>query len=187
MKGARIGIFLLVLLLFSTCTESDVNPHKNQYLFIEQHTTVSGELMTGPEPPLMQIDFPTYTFHEETGILDGIIEFSTGVDLKIIYGSGACLTGTAGGGCATGLTGIYEIPFERDGFELLKLDDSGEIIFIYDEDVQNLLPGEDWINTFTKLDTVMVDDQMSISMITYNERVTNFGFQDKSNIEKWDW
>lgn len=179
-------IAVLYLIFPSSCTKED-DPLLDQYLFLEQHTTISGELMTGPEPPQMQIDFPTYTFHEETGILDGIIDFSTGDDLKIIYGSGACLTGTAGGGCATGLTGIYEIPFERDGFELLKLDESGEIVFIYNGEVQNLLPGEDWISTFTELDTVMVDGQMSISMITYNERVTNFGFQEKSNIEKWDW
>lgn len=183
-----IGLATVLLLLGSISCNKEVNdPSLEQYLFLEQHTVVSGVLISGPEPPSLQIDFPTYKFHEESGQLDGIFNFSVDDNLKMIYGSGTSLTGTAGGGAATGLAGVYEIPYVRGSFELLKLDDAGNVVFMYNDEVHNLKPGEEWTDESTRLDTVMVDNEISISEITTNERITNFGLQDKANIQKWDW
>ncbi|HPF52090.1 MAG TPA: hypothetical protein PK335_10980 [Draconibacterium sp.] len=177
---------VLFLLILSSCIK-EVDPSLDQYLFLEQHTSVSGELVSGPEPPLLHIDFPTYTFDEETGELVGIVDFSINKNLKMIYASGSSLSGTAGAGVATGLDGVYDIPFERGSFELLKLDDAGNVVFMYNDGVFNLKPGEEWTDQSTRLDTVMVDNEMSISSITTINRISNFGFQQKSNIQSWDW
>lgn len=107
--------------------------------------------------------------------------------MKMIYGSGGCLSGTAGTGCGTGLTGVYEVPFVRGSFELLKLDDAGNVVFMYKGDVHSLQPGEDCRNETTRLDTVMVDNEISISKITTTDRIINFGFQNKSDIQQWEW
>lgn len=187
MKTTFSILTAFLLLISVSCSKDDHDPSLDSYLFLEQHTTVSGELISGPEPPLLQIDFPTYTFDETTGILDGVINFTTDDKLKMIYGSGTCLSGTAGGGCGTGLTGVYSVPFQRGTFELLKLDEDGNVVFMYNNEVHDLKPGEEWSEQTTRLDTVMVDTEISISSITTTERMKNYGFREKVNIQKWEW
>lgn len=183
-----IGLATILLLLVSiSCNEEVNDPTLEQYLFLEQHTAVSGVLISGPEPPVLHIDFPTYNFDATSGILNGIVDFNINDNLKMIYGSGTSLLGTAGSGSATGLTGVYEIPYVRGSFELLKLDDVGNVVFMYNDAVHNLKPGEVWTDESSLLDTVMVDNEISISEITTSERITNYGFQLKSNIQEWEW
>ncbi len=81
------------------------------------------------------IDFPTYSFDSDIRTLKGIIDFEISNDLKLIYGSGSCLSGTAGGGCGTGLSAIYAIPYERGSFELLKTETDGNIIALFENEV----------------------------------------------------
>lgn len=183
-----VGFATVLLLLVSvSCNKEESDPSLRQYLFLEQHLSVSGELVSGSELPAIQIDFPTYTFNQETGELTGVIDFSIDNNLKMIYGSGTSLSGTAGAGVATGLSGVYEIPYERGSFELLKLDDDGNVVFMYKDDVHSLKSGEIWTYETEVYDTLTVDNQVSISKITSTDRITNFGFQDKNNIRKWEW
>ena len=180
-------ITVLFLLISNSCNKEENNLSVDQYLFLEHHITVSGELISGPEPPTLQIDIPTYSYNSETGMLEGIITFRIDDNLKLIFGSGTCLSGTAGEGCGNGLTGVYRIPFEHYNFEFMKIDETGNVVFKYQGELLDLKEGEVHTKQTTRLDTVMVDTEMSISTITTTESISNFGFQNKSNIQKWEW
>ncbi|MEN8115403.1 MAG: hypothetical protein ABFS16_00370 [Bacteroidota bacterium] len=187
----RFGSVLLLLffMIFDGCLFNDENEEDpaDYYVFIEQHSTSHGDLISGPEPPLLQIDFPTYNFNPETKTLKGLIDFEINDDLKVIFGSGGCLSGTAGGGCATGLSGIYQIPFDRGNFELLKLEVDGDVIFMYKNEVYSLAVGEEWKVANTRIDTIDVKGQLSISEITDIDRISNFGSLKKEGIIIWEW
>jgi len=178
-------ITVLFLFISGSCNKEEYRPSVDQYLFLEQNTSISGELVSGPEPPELQIDFPTYDFNKETGILEGIITFTIDDNLKMIYGSGTCLSGTAGGGCGTGLTGINRVPFESYNFELLKMDEAGNVVFKYKGGLYDLKAGEEWTNQTSNLDTMTIGNELSISAITTTETISNFGFQNKSKIQNW--
>lgn len=177
--------FFVTLLSISCADEEEDSP--SRYLFIEQHNLINGELISGPEPPLIQIDFPTYSFDPDSGKLYGIINFNVDHNLEVIFGSGTCLTGTAGGGCGTGLTGIYSIPFVKGDFELLKFDETGRIVFEYKNQVYSLNAGEEWTSAKTYFDTIIHEEIVSISKITDSEKITNFGFIENEKVKKWDW
>jgi hypothetical protein len=171
-----------------SCTKDDIEIIESDYfLFIEQHTEISGELVSGPQPPLLQIDFPTYHFNSETEILNGVISFDINNDLKLIYGSGTCLSGTAGAGCGTGLSGIYQIPYKQQNFEVLKLEDNGNVIFIYKDEVFNLAPGDEWNSEISRLDSININGELSISKITETDRISNYGLLKKADIDIWKW
>lgn len=159
----------------------------DNYVFIEQHTHDHGEVISGPAPPLITIDFPTYNFNSETKELTGIIDFSISDELKIIYGSGGCLSGAAGEGCGTGLDAVYGIPFEKGSFEVLKLEQDGSIIALFLDAVIDLGPGEDWTEEITFKDSVIVEGQLSITRVTRTNRISNHGILKKSDIIIWEW
>jgi hypothetical protein len=180
--------FILTILLFNACQKDDNEVVvSDDYIFIEQLSVTHGEHISGPERPLLTIDFPTYSFDSDTRTLKGIIDFEINNDLKLIYGSGTCLSGTAGEGCGTGLSAIYTIPYERGSFELLKTETDGNIIALFENEVINLAAGEEWVFETVSRDTTEVDGQISISEITRNDRITNFGFLKKSDIISWEW
>jgi hypothetical protein len=182
------NIFFLILFFgFTGCDLNEEPEGTGSCLFVEHHMHTHGDLLSGPEPPLLQIDFPTYNFNVDSGILTGIFDFDIDGNLKIIFGSGGCLSGTAGGGCGTGLNGINAIPFQRGNFEILKMDTDGKIVFEYDNEVHALNAGEEWKTELSYNDTVIVEGVKSISKITETDRITNFGFLDKSKIRKWQW
>lgn len=187
MKFRSIIFNLTLFIGFTSCDLTDKPEGDDSYVFVEHHIHTHGDLLSGPEPPLLQIDFPTYRFDADSGILDGIIDFDIDGNLKIIFGSGSCLSGTAGGGCGTGLSGINTIPFQRGNFEILKMDTDGKIVFEYDNEVHALNAGEEWKMELFYNDTVNMDGSMSISKITKTDRISNFGYLEKSKIRKWQW
>lgn len=182
----RSFIFFLTLFIGFTGCDLNGNPEdSDNYLFVEHHIHTHGDLLSGPEPPLLQIDFPTYSFDIDSAILSGIINFEIDNNLKIIFGSGGCLSGMAGGGCGTGLSGINVIPFQRGIFEILKMDTDGKIVFEYNNEVHALNVGEEWKTELSYNDTVNMGGINSISKMTETDRITNFGYLDKSKIRKW--
>ena len=187
MKLLSVIFFLTLLAGFTGCEINSETEDPAEYLFVEHHIHKHGILLSGPVPPLLMIDFPTYSFDADSGKLTGIINFGIDDNLKIIFGSGSCLSGTAGGGCGTGLSGINTIPFKRENFEILKMDEKGKIIFEYNNKVHLLNAGEELKTEVTYNDTVIVDKIKSISKITVTDRITNFGFLDQSKIRKWEW
>jgi hypothetical protein len=188
-KNNLISSFLILLIIFITisCDKETDEVSSANHLFIEQHRHSHGELISGPEPPSIQIDFPTYSFDPDSGKLHGIINFNIDNSLEVIFGSGTCLTGTAGGGCGTGLTGIYKVPFTKGNFELLKFDETGRIVFEYKSEVYSLNAGGEWTSVKTYFDTTNYNGLISISKITDTDRITNFGFIESQNISEWVW
>ncbi|WP_321343456.1 hypothetical protein [uncultured Draconibacterium sp.] len=187
MKNYKLLFILPLFLLLGSCIFDNDNDEPMSYLFVEGFTQVNGVLISGPEPPALQIDFPTYRFDEDLNTLNGIINFNINKDLKFIYGGGECLSGTAGSGCASGLTGVYEIPFENSSFEVLKIEDNGTIRFIYDDEVYSLAVYEERSVVTSYLDTTDVDGVNSISVITSTHTISNFGFIDEEDILSWEW
>lgn len=172
---------------FYSCFFDNEDPAKQECVFIEQHANTDGVLISGPEPPLLMVDFPTYSYDEETKTLTGLIDFEISKDLKLIFGSGGCLSGTAGGGCGTGLSAVYEIPYKRNSFEILKLEENGDLVFIYNDEVYSLSPGQEWKTETTRTDTIDVEGVPSINLITETDRITHYGFIKKEDIVIWEW
>ncbi|WP_303921538.1 hypothetical protein [Draconibacterium sediminis] len=187
MKNIKLLFTLLFLLPLGACIFNNDDDELHLYLFVENSTETDGVLISGPEPPVIQIDFPTYRYDEEMKTLNGIIDFEINRNLKLIYGSGACLTGTAGAGCASGLEGVYEIPFEHGLFELLKIEDDGTIRFIYKDEVFSLRVNEQHTEVMSRMDTVEVEGVNSISEITRTKTISNYGFLEKGDISSWEW
>lgn len=181
-------IILFIGLFFSACekdgTEIEV---LDNYIFIEQHALTNGEHISGPEPPLLMIDFPTYSYNSDTKVLNGIIDFEINENLDLVFGSGGCLTGAAGGGCGTGLSAVYEIPYVRGNFELLKAEANGTIVALYGEEVISLAAGEEWIMETITMDTMQVNEETSIVKRTKTDKITNFGVLNKADIIPWEW
>lgn len=189
MKIKNHKLFLLFFaIIIISCSENDDYDSAKNIVFLEQHKQTNRTLLSGPEPPIIQIDFPTYNFDISTRTLNGVTEFDLNNNLKLIYGSGECLSGFAGGGCGTGLSGIYEVPYQRGNFELLKVDDDGSVVFLYDDEAISLAPGEIWINEITSYDTTFWENgNQSIVELSESNRITNFGLIEKDNIISWSW
>ena len=187
MKNYKLLFILPLLLLLGSCIFDNDDDEPKSYLFIESFTETDGVLISGPEPPALQIDFPTYRYDEDLHTLNGIIDFQLNKNLKFILGGGECLSGTAGSGCASGLSGVNEIPFEHSSFEVLKIEDDGTIRFIYDDEVYSLAVYEERSVVTSYMDTTDVDGVNSISEITSTHTISNFGFIDEEDILSWEW
>ncbi|WP_163324462.1 hypothetical protein [Draconibacterium mangrovi] len=187
MRNYKLLFILILILPLGACIFDNDDDGPMFYLFVEGYTEVDGVLISGPEPPVLHIDFPTYRYNEDLHTLNGIIDFEMNKDLKFIYGGGTCLTGTAGAGCATGLTGVYEIPFKHAAFELLKIETDGTIRFIYDDEVFSLAVNEEHAVLTSSIDTSDVNGVISISEITSTHTISNFGFIEEEDIIPWEW
>lgn len=184
MNSFRLFIILFLVNCIYSCSEDSLAETK-KILFIEQHSITNGILISGPEPPLLMVDFPMYSYNEEENKLEGWIEFEIEPELLVIYGSGGCLSGTAGAGCGTGLTACYEIPFVHGRFQLLSIDSDENISGIYKNEIIELSPGEEWISKRVFPDTSMVDGQLSISEITVTDKLVHWGTLEKPDIIPW--
>jgi hypothetical protein len=182
-KSKILGIVLL--LLFCACNNEPIQ--NNSILFIEQHKITNGVLLSGPEPPLIMVDFPTYIFNKENNTLEGLIDFEITAELKLIYGSGGCLTGTAGGGCSTGLIAGYSFPFSHGAFELPSNNSLQKITCFYKGEKIELLPGEMWSKIEVRIDTIEVDGELSINEITTTDNLIFHGILENSDVIPWEW
>lgn len=185
MKEYKLLLILILILPAGACIFNNDDDESMSYLFIEQFTQTNGVLVSGPEPPSLQIDFPTYSYNEGLKTLNGIIDFEINKNLKFVYGSGTCLSGTAGGGCAAGLNGVYEIPFDHGSFEILKIEESGTMQYIYKDEVFSLDVNDEHVVVTTYMDTTDVDGVNSISEITSTRTISNFGFIEEEDIVSW--
>jgi len=124
-------------------------------VFFEQWVSIDGE----PGSPYICIDFPTYSFHEEEGLLISFNQaFGSGEGkinpqvVNLVVGEGTSLSGSAGSGAASGLQGITDFPFHteyqilsvqemrEDGSLLLRK--SSPTITVFDFTFNNPLPNE---------------------------------------------
>jgi len=200
MKGkTSVGLIaiiaIIVAVIFSGCTEEAPMPTPttnlsptptpwgippNKYVFIDHHIHTYGELIEGSYPSLM-VDFPTYNFNKETGSLSGMINFDINETLKAVYGDGLSLSGAAGGGAATGLSGVYELPYEKGGITILKIDSDGTAYIVYKGVSIILKNDEEWVNITSRVDI----QETGKAKLTETDKIVNYGILDKSKIEKW--
>jgi len=154
---------------------------KKQYIFLDQHTNINGKTISG-ECPMMMIDFPTYSFKKETGILNGMINFEVNEKLKVVYGWGTSLSGDAGGGAGTTLVGIYEFPYNGEDIVINKIDNDGTVQFTYKGKAITLKPNSEWedIKTETNKET-----KGCIREDTITDKIINYGILDKTKIKSF--
>jgi len=76
----------------------------DKYVFIDHHVHVEGVCVEGECDPGPMIDFPTYTFAEETGTLNSWFLVEVNDALKVVYGNGMSLGGATCCGAGTQLT-----------------------------------------------------------------------------------
>ncbi|WP_167605363.1 hypothetical protein [Maribellus sediminis] len=191
MKTFTRILVLMLLLPAVGCNDDDDSPEF--FLFVENFEYSTGVLLSGPEPPILQIDYPTYRYHEQANILEGEIDFELNKHLKLIYGSGVTLSGTAGGGGASGLYEITELPFEKGVFTLHEIAPDGSISVTYRDSLFTLAVNEKFIYAKTTIDTVPFyavgseEADTCITQTTTTRVISNFGFIPRENIQAWEW
>ena len=140
MKKLILFLSLFFILPFSAGCLGGAHPfdEKNQLVFIEYWGTLSSEILSGEGPPLLMIDFPTYRYREENGILASYLGIFGPDPEKIdpstvclILGNGLSLSGDAGGGASSGLHGINNLPHHPDSstsYLLAEMDQQGAVL-----------------------------------------------------------
>ena len=164
-----------------TQTTTQLSP--GRFVFVEHMIRVHGELIEGDYPRKM-IDFPTYRFDQKTGILKGIIVFSVNESLKAVFGSGLGLSGAAGGGASTGLSGVYRLPYEEEGLRIVSIDSDGTVHIEYKNESIVLKSGEEWVKTTSEIDVKEFRGQKGKARLTTTDRIVNYGILDNSNLVK---
>lgn len=149
-----------------------------QVLFIDRRVHLEGACIEGDCQPGPMIDFPTYRFDPETGILNSWLPVDLGDDLQMLYGNGTSLAGLAGGGAASGLTEIYAIPAKVEGVRIVQVDGDGTAYLESGGELLVLAPGQAWTNT-----TEDVEEQEDGKVrLTSTEQIVNHGILDTDKI-----
>ncbi len=148
-------------------TSSDVKP----VLFLEHFTFQTGTQIAGFCAPIC-IDFPTYSFNQETRYLTSWTSFKLNDSALIVYGSGLGLDGTAGCGAASGLTFVTTLPYSDRSISINSLDENGTVHLSFGDSPITLAPGQSWVKDTTYIQTWPECE----SEITQSDRISNFGF-----------
>jgi hypothetical protein len=147
-------------------------------LFLDEHRHVDGKILGGESCGMMMIDFPTYRFDEVTRTLSGRLNFEVNDSLKVVYGSGMSLSGDAGGGAATRLTGVYGLPYEDGPLRIMDVREDGTVELVYRGENIKLAAGESWGS-----ENVSVTEENGCKMRkNATDSIVNYGFVDKENI-----
>jgi hypothetical protein len=169
-------------------------PPAGKYLFVEVWTTVGG---TGHLPQLM-IDFPTYRYNRESGALES---YTGGANLDLgagdwgLAGRGSSRGGDAGGGAASQLESIRELPYSTTvriftgqvgemGMEDTRsapvvveaVDGEGRLMATIDGERVLLAPGEAWSRTVE----ADVSTREGKGHYVVTSVVTNYGWLERS-------
>ena len=153
----------------------------DKYVFIDHHIHTHGELIEG-ECPILCVDFPTYSFDQANRVLSSWIDFDISEALKVVYGSGSSLSGDAGSGAGTKLSGVYELPYEYNGFEIKNVESDGTSHITYSDVSITLKAGEKWVDTTSRVDTQQYGGKLCKRKLSITDTIVNYGILDKSNI-----
>jgi hypothetical protein len=182
-----VGLFAVAFIGYVGCSNQvgpsyRYNVSSGQYLFLEQHSHSQGELIQGQSWPQLHIDFPMYSFNPTSGTLKGNIDFPIDGNLIAVCGHGSSVRGCLGSGASTAAIGIYDLPYhsENDYLVVTNIDTGGTVSLRYFDSLIVLAPGKEWLSVSTHIDTLM--DSL-IAKVTYTDRITNYGFLQKSKIQ----
>lgn len=188
LKNRLIPIVIIIfsLFLFYSCEKNQevdwiISPDK--CVFVDHHINTKGELIEGNYQGGLRIDFPTYDFNPTSGILNGIIFFEINDSLLMIYGDGRSLSGVAGAGAATGLSGIYDLPFTKGNLEIKQIEPDGTVHIHYNDSLIVLKSDEKWVNVKSEINTQDFGFGIAKANIITTDRIENYGIIEKSKIE----
>lgn len=188
-KNRPIAVIAVVSLFIAySCEknqEEDWVINSDKCVFIEHHVNTYGELIEGNYIEGPQIDFPTYIFSPETNILSGDIDFQLNKSLKVIYGNGGSLSGLAGGGAGTSLSGVYELPYEQGTFKIIDVESNGTVHLLYKDSSIVLNGNEEWTNITSRIDTQDFEEGIAKANLITTDKIVNHGIIEKASIEKW--
>jgi hypothetical protein len=190
-KKSKCGLFAAVIAtvsLFVICgceknQEEDWIISSDKYVFVDHHIHTKGELIEGNYIGGLYIDFPTYSFDETSKTLSGEINFDINKSLKVIYGNGRSLSGVIGGGAATGLTGIYNLPYKQDNFEIKEIEPDGTLNIQYNDSLIILKSNEEWVKISSEINTQDYGAGIAKAKIITTDKIVNYGIIEKSKIE----
>jgi hypothetical protein len=148
-----------------------------RYLFVERWE----HQVRGPGCGMMLIDFPTYQFYPDSGILRLYLYFGRNPlleDTDVGYcGSGRSVEGHNSGGEASKLLRIVTLPFEVGDLQVRSVDPGGAVLAVRGGEDIALAPGAErrwqWVG----------NGETPGCTVTTTLRVTNYGYQDRSKIE----
>lgn len=155
-------------LLFSTLPAVDTQSVPSTisgdgHLFIEIWDHQDGTVISGKAHKLM-IDFPTYNL--EDSILKSMMHFSADPLAIAILGQGSSLSGDMGGGAASGLSSINEVPYIIGKYCGLNLSitriEGKNVTFDLSGRQMVLEPGESWKKESSEIQQIQ-DSKMEVN------------------------
>ncbi|MCD1293563.1 hypothetical protein CUJ83_00945 [Methanocella sp. CWC-04] len=181
-----IIVCLVLVFIFTSMCLNDKTDHDNftdhdKFIFIDHHVHINGSMVQGEYMGPM-IDFPTYSYDEETKTLSGLFYFEVNDTLKMIYGDGRSLSGAAGGGAGTVLQGVYGLPYEKDAMKIVSMDSSGTVTMEYNNETIILRSGEKWENITSGVRKFDLADNYAIVNLTRTDTIVNHGILEKTKI-----
>ena len=151
-----------------------VNPLSDQgyvsgdkHLFVEVWEHQDGKVISGKAHKMM-IDFPTYRLENST--LKSMIHFEADPLTQAVLGKGSSLSGDLGGGAASGLISVKELPYiigNYSGLNISVMQIEGDSVTIDLSGRQMVIePGESWKREMTE------DQQTKDSLIRVTTTLT---------------
>lgn len=153
--------YTLEIALYPTDTEP--------VLFLEKLTIKDGTTLSGV-CPLLCIDFPSYSYNRESGILNAMQILYITDSTRVILGSGLNLNGDAGCGISSELFLLDTVP--NTYFDSFSYDDNGTVHITHKGEEITLAPGEVWEKNSSYEET---SEDCRI-LISEKNRISNFGF-----------
>lgn len=148
-----------------------------KYPFIEIWNTTTGYSSRGECPGAAMIDFPAYFFtNGELDLFAGLVNLDASKDMIGFIGFGDSNEGAMGGGIASSLHVIQQLPFEMGGNSIQSILEDGTLALqVSDGQVYWLYPGQ------ARIEYSEYDPDAECHVIVVS-RLTNFGLLDGENI-----
>ncbi|MFH2028501.1 MAG: hypothetical protein ABIJ08_05155 [Nanoarchaeota archaeon] len=139
-------------------------------IFIDHQIDTYGKVIDGSYDGPM-IDFPTYEYDLKTNTLDGKMNFNINMSIVAIYGNSFSLNGAAGSGASSILSGVYGLPYESRGLNILKIEPDEAVHLKYDNESIILKRGDEWVRKTSRIDKT----EEGSAELTTTERIVNYG------------
>jgi hypothetical protein len=157
-----IFCFLFVLPVVNPLSDQG-NVSVDKHLFVEIWEHQDGKVISG-KPHKMMIDFPTYRLENST--LKSMIYFEADPLTQAILGKGTSLSGDLGGGAASGLISVKDLPYligNYSGLNISVMQIEGDNVTIGLSGRRIVLePGESWKREMTE-DQQIKDSLMRVT------------------------
>jgi hypothetical protein len=152
-------------------------------LFIDTHLNIDGKRISGRENcGFMFIDFPTYTFDNETLQLRTGIQPNLTAKTLLILGRGTSLSGDKGSGAGTALEYYNTLDPSVTGLEIVGLAKDGTVTLQTEEGERSLRPGE----RYQHVELLNTTESGCAMEETHTHSIANWGFINQSRVVSWN-